>query len=202
MTASSLRPMRRFSTSSRPAAASNDHPAAVLTRGTGNGHASLPRTSSLRPGPSSASRQPSAAAATNTSRLRRPVAASDVSTRSWPSGPKKATRRRQVVALTVSIERADGVFRRGEDARAGARRGGRAQQQRAARASGDAQRGAACSSWRSSPPPLRPPPELERLRSPRELADRVELPLGVAGEGVRARAAALGAACARRCRAS
>ena len=51
MTASSLRPMRRFRTSSRPAAASKDHPAAPLTRGTGKGQASLPRTSSLRSGP-------------------------------------------------------------------------------------------------------------------------------------------------------
>ena len=49
MTASSLRPMRRASTSALPAAVSNRQRFPSLTSGTGNGHSSLPMTSVLPP---------------------------------------------------------------------------------------------------------------------------------------------------------
>ena len=48
MAASSLRPIRRASTSSFPAAVSNRQPFALFTRGTGNGQPSLPTMSTFR----------------------------------------------------------------------------------------------------------------------------------------------------------
>ena len=69
MTASSLRPIRRASTSSFPAAVSKRHPLASLTSGTGNGQSSLPMTSVFRLGPASARRHCSPTATVNTSRF-------------------------------------------------------------------------------------------------------------------------------------
>src|SRR5438067_332220 len=89
--ASSLRPIRRASTSSFPAAASNRHRLPSLTSGTGNGHASLPTTSDARLALRLTTRQPSEKAAMKTSRFRCPVAGSEDATSASPSGAKIAT---------------------------------------------------------------------------------------------------------------
>ena len=197
MTASSLRPMRRFRTSSRPAAASNDQPVVPLTSGTGNGQASLPRTSSLRPGPMSPSRQPSAAAASEHLAVP-PPGGRRRRCRRGPgrSGPKRATRPLEVVRL-------DGVDERvGPPRPAWRRRAGRLPRHERRRPmrrerGGDREHGAAAScaarsSW-SLIDALRPPPRpaaaalAARAGRPGRAAARV------AREGVGARAAALAA---------
>ena len=182
ITASSLRPIRRASTSSLPAAVSNRQPFAPSTSGTGNGQSSLPMTSVLRSGP--LVDQPPAFGHRDGEHLAMPaarVAGSDESTSSLPSGPKIATarfgllagfdRRRPARARRLRAWRTIGCVG-GASAR---QRGASALRRQRIVAGGDHDR---CDVQRlraRSPPP--PPPELLRLRWPRELAARSDFPL-------------------------
>jgi hypothetical protein len=107
---SSLRPIRRATISSLPAAVSNRHPSAAFTIGTGNGQFSLPMTSVLPLGFASSRCHCSRAATANTRRFIWAVAGSDEATSSRPSGPKDGQQRVDVLFLDGVEERLDGVF--------------------------------------------------------------------------------------------